>query len=188
MKVGVDAAIEEFQTVLNRLREQSELITEAGKTIVAALRDGRKLLTCGNGGSAAEALHLSEELIGRYSRDRRALPSVCLNADVTALTCIANDYGYDQIFSRAVEGLGQAGDVFVGFSSSGNSENVLRGQQAARARDLTTILLLGKDGGRSKGTADIEVIVPSDNTARVQESHTFILHQWLEQIDAEDWD
>ena len=162
-------------------------VDAAGEAILASLRSGGKLLTCGNGGSAADALHLAEELVGRYRIDRRALPAICLNADVTALTCIANDYGYNAIFSRQVEALGRSGDVLVGFSTSGNSPNVLAAFAAARARGVITILLSGKDGGQARTQCDHALVVPSATTARIQEVHTLVLHQWLEAIDSADW-
>ena len=145
------------------------------------------MLTCGNGGSAADALHLAEELVGRFKKDRRALPAICLNADVTALTCIGNDYGFDALFSRQVEALGRPGDVLAGFSTSGNSRNVNAAFAAARRQGLVTILLSGRDGGAARALADHPLVVPSQTTARIQEVHTLILHQWLEAIDAADW-
>ncbi|WP_419788555.1 D-sedoheptulose-7-phosphate isomerase [Mucilaginibacter sp. SP1R1] len=152
-----------------------------------SILNGGKLLTCGNGGSAADALHLSEELVGRYQAERRSLPAICLNADVTAITCIGNDYGFEQIFSRQVHGLGKPNDILVGFSTSGNSANVLAAFEQARRQGIVTIYLGGKKGGAMKGTCDHEIIVPSNTTARIQEVHTFILHQWLELLDTADW-
>jgi len=159
-------------------------VDEAGRILVDALQKGCKILTCGNGGSAADALHLAEELSGCYLKRRRALPGLCLCADPTALTCIANDYGFDHVFARQVEALGAPGDVLVVFSTSGNSPSILKALETAKSRKLITVALLGKDGGKANGMADIEIIVPNDATARIQEVHTFILHGWLEQIDA----
>ena len=164
-----------------------DCVSLAGSAIISCLRNGNKLLSCGNGGSAADALHLSEELVGRYLVDRPPLPAICLNSDVTALTCIANDYGYDEIFARQVRALGKPGDILVGFSTSGNSPNVLAAFQQAKELGIETILLTGKDGGKAKKTCDHEIIVPSQTTARIQEVHTIILHQWLEGIDACQW-
>ena len=177
-------SIQELRQVLESSVALAPAVENAGRAIVTAIQNGGKLLTCGNGGSAADALHLAEELVGRYSRDRRALPGLCLNADPTAITCICNDYGYEQIFSRAVQALGKPGDVLVGFTTSGNSANVLAGFSAARELGIITILLAGKDGGKARGTCEHEIIVPSSNTARIQEVHTLVLHQWLEVIDA----
>lgn len=164
-----------------------DCVSQAGDAIISCLRKGNKLLTCGNGGSAADALHLSEELVGRYRVDRPPLPAICLNSDVTALTCIANDYGYDEIFARQVRALGKQGDLLVGFTTSGNSPNVLAAFRQAKGQGLETILLSGRDGGKARETCDHEIIVPTQTTARIQEVHTFILHQWLEVIDACEW-
>jgi D-sedoheptulose 7-phosphate isomerase len=180
-------SLEELRAVLASGLALEPAVNAAGEAILASLRTGGKLLTCGNGGSAADALHLSEELVGRYRIDRRALPAICLNSDVTALTCIANDYGYDTVFARQVEALGRAGDVLVGFSTSGNSANVLAAFAAARARGVITVLLSGKDGGKARTQCDHALVVPSATTARIQEVHTLILHQWLEAIDGADW-
>lgn len=180
-------SVEELRGVLLAAHTLAPAIEAAGSAILASLRAGGTLLTCGNGGSAADALHLAEELVGRYSRERRALPAICLNADPTALTCICNDYGYERVFSRGVEALGRRGDVLVGFTTSGNSANVLAAFAAAKTKGVVTVLLAGKDGGRARGTCDHEIVVPSLNTARIQEVHTLVLHQWLEAIDAQDW-
>ena len=184
-----------FQQTLDELRHVAEacaslspVVDASGTTILEALKGGNKLLTCGNGGSAADALHLAEELVGRYSRERRALAGLCLNSDPTAITCICNDYGYEHVFSRAIEALGKPGDVLVGFTTSGNSANVIRAFAAAKKIGIHTILLSGNLGGKARGTCDHEIIVPSENTARIQEIHTVILHQWLEKIDAHSWD
>jgi D-sedoheptulose 7-phosphate isomerase len=181
------SSLEELSSVLTSCAALEPAVTAAGQTIVDCLVRGGKLLTCGNGGSAADALHLSEELVGRYKGDRRALPAICLNADVTALTCIGNDYGYDHVFSRQVEALGRPGDVLVGFTTSGNSPNVLSAFRRAKEIGLVTVFLGGKDGGMAKGVCGHEIIVPSSTTARIQEVHTLILHQWLEVIEGLDW-
>ncbi len=177
---------------LTKVLEQSLLLTDeverASQAILNSLLNKGKLLTCGNGGSAADALHLAEELVGRYKAERRGLPAICFNSDVTAITCIGNDYGYDSIFSRQVEALGTRGDVIVGFSTSGNSPNVMAAFKKAKEKGILTVLLGGKDGGKMKGLCDFELIIPSNTTARIQEVHTLILHQWLEAIDATDWD
>jgi D-sedoheptulose 7-phosphate isomerase len=180
-------SLDELRSVLEASRALATVVEGAGATILKSLQNGGTLFTCGNGGSAADALHLSEELVGRYRRERRALRSVCLNADPTAITCICNDYGYDQVFARGMQALGRQGDVLVGFTTSGNSANVIAAFTSARERGVVTVLLSGKDGGKARGTCDHEVIVPSCNTARIQEMHTLILHQWLEAIDAADW-
>jgi len=183
-----EKSIEELTDVLGKSLALTDAISQTTEAILASLKDRKKLLTCGNGGSAADALHLAEELVGRYKVERRGLPAICLNADVTAITCIGNDYGYDNIFSRQTEALGNRGDILVGFSTSGNSANVLAAFAKAKKQGITTIFLGGKDGGQTKGQCDFEIIVPSNTTARIQEIHTLVLHQWLEAIDDTDWD
>ncbi|MFQ3670391.1 MAG: SIS domain-containing protein [Verrucomicrobiia bacterium] len=149
----------------------------------ADVQAGAKVLSCGNGGSAADALHLAEELVGRYRMDRKALPGIALCGDPAAMTCIANDWCYEEVFARQVEAHGRSGDWFFGISTSGNSENVLRAIRRARELGLVTVAMLGKDGGRAKGLAEIELIVPCHITARVQEIHTWIIHVILEELE-----
>jgi len=158
-------------------------IEMCGSLILKVLLGGKKLMTCGNGGSAADALHLAEELLGRYNLDRKPLPAICLSADASTITCISNDFGYDAVFQRQLQAYAQTGDVLVGFSTSGNSPNVVRAFETAKNLGVNTIFLGGKSGGELLKLADYSVVVPSDNTARIQEIHTFILHTWLEQID-----
>ncbi|MBN9692318.1 MAG: SIS domain-containing protein [Verrucomicrobia bacterium] len=179
------AALDELIATAERTKALVPQIEAAGVALKAALDSGSKILTAGNGGSAADALHLSEELVGRFSKERPSLPAISLCADPTALTCIANDYGYERVFSRQVEGLGRPGDVLVVFTTSGNSPNLVLALKIARQRGLITIAVLGKNGGAAKGLADHELIIPSQNTARIQELHTFILHAWLTQIEAD---
>ncbi len=178
-------AIAESCAAVQSLAAQQAAFDRLAAATVQALRAGNKILTCGNGGSGADAMHMAEEFIGRYRSNRRSLPAVCLNADPTALTCIANDFGYDEVFARQVEGLGTRGDVLVCFTTSGNSANCLRAFAAAKARGLVTIALLGKDGGKAKGVADFEIIVGHRDTARIQEAHTVILHALLEVVERE---
>lgn len=180
-------SLQELAAVLNATNALAPLVKTAGVCVLECLKAGGKLLTCGNGGSAADALHLAQELVGCYERDRPALPAVCLSGDATALTCIGNDYGFEEIFARGVEAFGRPGDVLVAFSTSGNSPNVVAALQRGRARGLKTVLLSGHDGGAARALADHVLLVPSGTTARIQEVHTLILHQWLEAIDAHDW-
>ena len=182
-----ETSLAELRAVLEACRALAPAVEAAGRAIIDSIRRGGKLLTCGNGGSAADALHLAEELVGRYHIERRALPGLCLNADPTAITCICNDYGYEQVFARGVQALGRQGDVLVGFTTSGNSANVIAAFHAAAKLGLTTVLLAGRDGGQARGLCQHEIIVASNNTARIQEVHTFVLHQWLEAIDATEW-
>jgi D-sedoheptulose 7-phosphate isomerase len=168
---------------LQSLLAQTNQFDALAAAAVATLKADGKLLTCGNGGSAADAMHLAEELVGRYNRNRRSLPAVCLNADPTLITCIANDFGYDEVFARQVEGLGQKGDLLVCFTSSGNSPNIVRALAAAKAKGVQSVALLGKGGGKCAGLADFELIVAGNDTARIQEAHTLLLHALLEVIE-----
>ena len=185
MSTTSTTSLRDLIRVLQDFEPMIPRVEETGRVIANAFREDRKLLTCGNGGSAADALHLSEELVGRFEGDRPSLPSVCLSADPTLLTCIGNDYGYEALFSRQVEGLGRKGDVLVLFSSSGNSMNLVRAIEAAKEKGVITIAVLGKDGGKCSGLCDNEIIVPSQVTARVQEVHTLILHLWMTIIEGE---
>ncbi len=170
---------------LQALTAQEDAFQEVAMAAVATLKSGGKLLTCGNGGSAADAMHLAEELVGRYRHNRRSLPAVSLNADATLLTCIGNDYGFDEVFSRQVESLADPKDLLVCFSTSGNSPNILRALEAAKAKGVKSVALLGKGGGQAKGKADFEIVVASSDSGRVQEAHTLILHALLEVIERE---
>lgn len=157
----------------------SEAIARAGTMLAQALSDGRRVLSCGNGGSAADAQHFAAELIGRFEKEREALPAVALSTDTSALTAIGNDYGFDRVFSRQVEGLGQEGDILLAISTSGNSPNVAQAIEAAQSKKMRVIALTGRDGGTMCGQmseSDIELRVPSDSTARIQEVHILILH------------
>lgn len=184
LSCSTSEAISDLIATLDAFRKLTPVLDSAGAAIIAALQQNRKILTCGNGGSAADALHMAEELVGRYRSNRRALPAVALCADPTALTCIANDFGFEHVFSRQVEALGQTGDVLAVFSTSGNSPNLLRALEAGRHKQMTTVALIGKNGGAMAGEADYEIIVPSSDSARIQEVHTLVMHLWLEQIEA----
>jgi D-sedoheptulose 7-phosphate isomerase len=179
------STLDHLRGVLHDSRILSSAVEIAAQEIVECVKAGSKILTCGNGGSAADALHLAEELVGRYRQNRKALPAICLCADPTALTCIANDYGYGQVFSRGVEAFGKPGDIFVGFTTSGNSQNVIEAIRSANALGLVTILVSGNTGGNAKSMCKHEIIVPCNDTARIQEVHTVVLHQWLEYIENE---
>jgi D-sedoheptulose 7-phosphate isomerase len=154
-------------------------------SLVETLKNNGRVMSCGNGGSAADALHFAEEFTGRYRANRKPLSGICLNADAGAITCIANDWDYDAIFSRQVRAHGRKGDFLVCFTTSGNSQNCLNAIEAAKKIGVKTLVLTGKDGGKCKGKADFEVIVPSSNTARIQEMHGWILHVILEAVEAE---
>jgi D-sedoheptulose 7-phosphate isomerase len=164
-------------------KESLSALDHGAKIIADALMAGHKVLAAGNGGSAADALHLCEELVGRYKNNRRALPAISLAADGTALTCIGNDFGFEQIFARQIEALGAPGDVLVVFTSSGNSVNLVLALNAARAKGLRTVTLSGRGGGKLQGLAEAEWIVPSPTGARVQELHSWALHVILEVVE-----
>lgn len=176
--------LREAQALLAAMEPLSGEVDRVAALVVAALRAGGTIYTCGNGGSATDAAHLSEELVGRYRANRRPLPAVCLNADSAALTCIANDFGYDQVFARPIAALGRPGDVLVCFSTSGNSPNLVAALAAARAKGVVTLALLGGGGGAARALADHALVVPSPNGARVQEAHTLLLHAICEAVEA----
>lgn len=151
-------------------------IEKACEMMVSVLKSNCKVLIAGNGGSAADAQHIAAELSGRFVRDRRALPGIALTTDTSALTSIANDYGYDHVFSRQVEALGRVGDLFIGISTSGNSQGILNAFEAATKLGCKTLGLSGRDGGKMTGLCDLNIIVPSNVTARIQEMHILIGH------------
>lgn len=177
----LEALAREELTAGIALREQAarELpapLVKAAELIGKALRDGKKLLLCGNGGSAADAQHYATELVARlYQRERPAMAAIALTTDTSALTALANDYGFDRVFSRQVEALGQPGDVLLGLSTSGNSGNVLAAMAEAKKRGLSVVVFVGR-GGKMTETADVVLSVPSDNTMRIQEIHTALGH------------
>ena len=164
-------------------RHSLDQVARCAQVLAEVLGQGGKLLTIGNGGSAADAMHLAEELVGRYKNNRRAFPAIALVADGTTLTCIGNDFGFDHIFSRQVEALGQPGDALVIFSTSGNSQNLLLALEQAKKQGMITIAFLGKGGGKLKDLAEAQWIVSSANGARVQELHTWALHVILEVVE-----
>lgn len=175
--------LDESLTVLQSLHAQADVIEQITTLVTAVLLEERTVFTCGNGGSSTDALHLAEELVGRYRGDRRPLPAVCLGADVTALTCIANDYGYAQVFARQLQALARPGDLLICFSTSGASPNILAALTVARERGIISVALLGKDGGPARTLADYVLVVASQNTARIQEAHTLLLHAICEEVE-----
>jgi D-sedoheptulose 7-phosphate isomerase len=160
---------------LSKLSSIAHGISETFKT-------GKKILICGNGGSACDAMHFAEEFTGRYRQDRRALPVIALT-DPGHLTCVANDYGFEEVFARGVEAFGQKGDWLIGLSTSGNSQNVYRAFKKAEELELHTFSLLGKDGGLIKGICDEELIIPGHTADRIQEVHMTILHILIEGVE-----
>jgi D-sedoheptulose 7-phosphate isomerase len=168
--------LEEHRELFSRLECVQPQLDAASVLIVAALAGGGKLMFCGNGGSAADSQHLASEFTGRFINDRRPLAALALTTDSSALTCIANDYSFDDVFCRQVLGLGREGDCLIAISTSGNSRNVIRAAEAARGGGMHTVGLLGRDGGKLRDLCDVPIVVPSMSTARIQEAHSFIGH------------
>lgn len=166
-----------------KLYEIKDKINETGRKLGEAIKNGNKILICGNGGSAADSQHFAAEIVGRYMKERKGWPAVALTTDTSTLTAVGNDYGYDAVFERQVEALGEKNDWLIGISTSGNSENVIRAIQKAGSSDVKTIALLGRDGGKIKELSDISILLPAKDTARIQEGHIFILHIWAEMIE-----
>jgi D-sedoheptulose 7-phosphate isomerase len=159
-----------------KLETEADKISDAAQLIIRSLQTGGKAIFCGNGGSAADSQHLAAELMGRYLRDRKPLPALSLTVDTSALTAIGNDYGYQHIFSRQLRGIGCKGDVLVGLSTSGNSENVVHAIEAAREMEIFTIALTGGTGGKLKSIVDICICAPASQTNMIQEMHIAIGH------------
>jgi D-sedoheptulose 7-phosphate isomerase len=177
-------AIEAATQTLRALSSLEPQMAEAAGVIGHALRGGNKLLVCGNGGSAADASHFATELVVRFAKERRALPAICLTSDSGILTAAGNDYGFDEIFARQVAAFGVPADVLICLTTSGKSNNVTRALEEAKARQMKTIAFLGRDGGSTVGIADVELLVKSDSTARVQEAHQLLLHVLCEIIES----
>ena len=162
-----------------------EKIAEVIKVSVQVYKNKKKILIAGNGGSAADAQHFAAELVGRYGFDRPSLPALALTTDTSNLTAIGNDYGYEFVFSRQLEGMAQEGDLFIGISTSGNSKNILNAFKSAKEKGVLTVALTGRDGGKMADAADYTLIVPSDATPRIQESHLLIEHMICDAIEKE---
>jgi phosphoheptose isomerase len=177
-------AIDDSTRTLESLKKLETQVAKAAKLIQECLQAGRKILACGNGGSAADASHFATELVVRFAKDRRAQPAICLASDGGLLTAAANDYGFNEIFARQVAALGQPGDLLICLTTSGKSKNIARALEEAKARKLKTIALLGRDGGSTIGVADVDLLVRSNSTARIQEAHQLLLHILCEIIEA----
>jgi D-sedoheptulose 7-phosphate isomerase len=162
--------------VVQKMESVAGSVAAAGEMIQTALKNGGRIFFCGNGGSAADAQHLAAELSGRYLKERRALDGVALHCNTSALTAIANDFSYDEIFARQVEAHGRSGDVLVALSTSGNSKNIIRAIEEAKKTGITTIGMTGADGGKIKALADVIIAIPSNFTPRIQEMHIFVGH------------
>ncbi len=180
------------QQIQDAIRTQQRLLADTtlldaveavAQECFACYDSGAKILLAGNGGSAADAQHIAAELVGRYGFDRPSLNAMALTTDISALTAIGNDYGFEKIFSRQLEGVGCEGDLFIGISTSGNSNNVLNAFEAARHKKITTVALVGRDGGTMASLADIAVVVPAMQTPRIQEAHILIGHILCDMIE-----
>jgi D-sedoheptulose 7-phosphate isomerase len=177
--------VDEHMVVVEALRGLGSSVSDCALHLSSCIRKGGKLLFCGNGGSAADSQHLAAELTGRFIKDRRPLAAMALSTDTSALTCIGNDYSFDEIFARQVLGLGRKGDVLIGISTSGNSRNVIRAVEEAKNMGVVSIGLLGRDGGQLKSLCDHSIVVPSNVTARIQECHILIGHTLCGMIEQE---
>lgn len=184
----ISKKIEESIQLKEKINKDSELknsILKASKRIVEALKQGNKVLLCGNGGSAADAQHLTAELLGKFNLSRNPLPAISLTTNTSSLTAIANDFSFDEVFLRQLKGLGKSGDILISISTSGNSTNVLKAMEYAKENNIINIAFTGEDGGKMKFLADILINVPSKVTARIQEVHILIGHIMCEIIEKE---
>ncbi|WP_295452164.1 SIS domain-containing protein [uncultured Thiodictyon sp.] len=179
-----ETELREHQSTISLLLDRTSIIESAAAALSDALASGRKILLCGNGGSAADAQHLAAELMVRYERNRPPLAAIALTTDTSLVTAHANDYDFDTLFARQLLGLGHAGDCLIAISTSGQSGNVIRAAATAHDMGLIVIALTGHDGGQLAPLAHFPVIVPSDVTARIQEAHILIGHYWCKQIEA----
>lgn len=179
-----EASLAETVRTFQGLTELRPAIDRAGDVMLATLRRGGKLLIAGNGGSAAEAAHFATELVGRYAKTRRSLPAIALSSDGSLLSCIGNDFGYEQVFARQVAGLAQKGDLLIVLTSSGNSANIVAALQEAKKLGLESVAFLGRGGGQAKGLATVDLIMPGTSGAAAQEAHLFLIHHFCERIDA----
>ena len=177
---------ESIQTKINAADSIINIVAEASEEIVQALLEGHKVLTCGNGGSACDAMHFSSEMLNRYKEERPGLPAIALTADMPTITSISNDYHYSDVFAKQIRAIGHAGDVLLCYTTSGNSNNIVNAIKAAHDKDMVVIAISGKDGGKIVDhlvERDIEVRVPANETARIQETHLLITHCICEIID-----
>ena len=188
MKQYIKNQIKSSYETKQKIYENEELIdviTNVASKCVEIYRNGKKTILAGNGGSAADAQHIAAELVGRYGFDRPSLPSLALTTDSSNITAIGNDYGYDKVFSRQLEGMGQEGDLFIGISTSGNSQNIINAFSSAKEKGIITVALTGRDGGKMAQMADFAIVVPSNDTPRIQESHILIGHILCDIIEKE---
>jgi phosphoheptose isomerase len=180
----LDKAINSSIETLQSLKKLQAEVARSADLIADCLTNGNKLLVCGNGGSASDAAHFTTELVVRFAKDRPAYPAICLTGDGGLLTAAGNDYGFEEIFARQVAAFGMPGDLLICLTTSGKSKNVLRALEEARSRKLKTIAFLGRDGGSTIGFADVDLLVRSDSTARIQEAHELLLHVLCETVES----
>jgi D-sedoheptulose 7-phosphate isomerase len=173
-KQSVEACLQDKEIILS--------VSRLANLIAETFQKGNKVLICGNGGSNADAIHFAEEFTGKFRKERRALPVIAIS-ESSHITCVGNDYGFAEIFARGVEAFGKKDDFFIGISTSGNSENVWRALQKAKENHLQTFALLGKDGGKMKNQADMDIVIPGKTTDRIQEVHMLLLHIVIEQVE-----
>ena len=179
------ASIDTKQALINDTKRLEGLL-EVAEVASTTIKGGHKIMLCGNGGSAADSQHIAAELIGRFEKERRSMAAIALTTDTSALTAIGNDYGYDQVFARQVEGLGQSGDLLIGISTSGNSKNVVKAMEVAQSKGIRTVALVGdKPEGAMQAIADYVLAAPSTNTARIQECHILIMHTICQLVESE---
>ena len=184
-QLNINEIINEHIATAERLKVLENDIRAACELCTATILRGGKILLAGNGGSASDAQHIAAEFVGRFVKNRRSYAAIALTTDTSALTAIANDYGFERVFARQIEGLGAENDVFIGISTTGNSPNIVRAVEIAREKGLKIIVFSGRNGGILRGSADVELVVPSEITARIQEMHILIGHIICEYVDAE---
>ena len=183
MKDKIKSIFLSNKRVLQNLNKNTPQLQTIIEKIIECLKLGGKIMICGNGGSAADAQHMAAEFIGRFKRNRKPFASIALTTDTSVLTSLGNDFGFSQIFARQIEGLGNKQDILILISTSGNSPNLVKAAQAARAKKICTIAILGKDGGKLKKRVDLSLVVNCDDTARIQEAHSLIIHTICELVE-----
>lgn len=186
MKTWIEEILRNKKDLLEKIQgDYLEKVETAGAMLSAVLNNEGKILVAGNGGSAADAQHFAGEIVGRFTMERRSLPALSLCVDPSVMTCIGNDYGYAEVFARQLDGLGKQGDAFIAISTSGNSENLMKALEVARKKGIKTVGFLGKGGGKMKNLCDYALVVPSDSTPRIQETHTLTVHILCQFIEKE---
>ena len=181
--MNIQKDIADLNRALESVKKEEKVLQQIMDAVVTTLKKGGKIITCGNGGSAADAEHLAAELIGRFLKERKSLPAISLCNGASLTTCLGNDYGFENLFARQIDGLGNPEDLLICFSTSGNSPNVMEAIRTAKKKSIKTVAFLGKDGGKTKGMADYQIIVSDVTTPRIQEAHTFLMHLIAQAID-----